>query len=583
MLESVRLRYAVESSHGMLRSLAVRLRSGKGIRHIVAVVGLPRSGTTLITSILGSHPAAVACFEPWNQNKDDAPGPEMSPEQLLEHFGIEYSRKTRVLVVKETSVSFQALLWLRRFLQHNSTSRQIHTAWIVRSYRHNYLSLMDTGREQWGNSGFALTPETYERYVKRARQSTAALANLCTGYPGVLFSYERLASAPEVSCRAICAGMGLRFDPQMLEYPQRMPIDHVHGDVGLATQPQPVSRGQVDAREAQWESLKAELSAGEIDAARLRLDAFWERVTDSDCISDDERPALFASLGLATRMPPHFTSSAWDLRRALHRREDFKDLVQKHRRIVEPRKIEAQARMVARQGFEWEGVWARPSELSSTEGAYREGYVYRDLNSRQRAILSELREDLRQKERRADEVSIYAPEYLSGFAGYCRENFANFHGSEYFDSPLRRKRYPGVPAEDLTALSLANESMHYVLVNDVFEHLPDIGVALREIYRILKPGGTLLSTFPFAFKEDEGLLRARLGESGEVEHLMEPEFHGDPVNKRGVLVFRIPGWHILDDCRAAGFTRPAMIFLCKPSEGILSSVIAGVFILKASK
>jgi hypothetical protein len=47
-------------------------------------------------------------------------------------------------------------------------------------------------------------------------------------------------------------------------------------------------------------------------------------------------------------------------------------------------------------------------------------------------------------------------------------------------------------------------------------------------------------------------------------------------------VFRVPGWDILQECKDAGFAEASMIFICKPSAGIISDNVAGVFVLKAT-
>ena len=51
---------------------------------------------------------------------------------------------------------------------------------------------------------------------------------------------------------------------------------------------------------------------------------------------------------------------------------------------------------------------------------------------------------------------------------------------------------------DITDIPVDPESFDAVLCVEVLEHLPDPVAALRELARVLKPGGTLLVTAPFA-------------------------------------------------------------------------------------
>jgi SAM-dependent methyltransferase len=113
--------------------------------------------------------------------------------------------------------------------------------------------------------------------------------------------------------------------------------------------------------------------------------------------------------------------------------------------------------------------------------------------------------------------------------------------------------------EDLTALSFADRSLHHILTFDVLEHIPDYRQALRECFRVLKPGGKLLISVPFNFSR-ETEVRARIV-NGEIEHLLDPIYHGDPLHGQGILCFHHFGMDFLDeltqvgfvDCKTAGF------------------------------
>lgn len=49
---------------------------------------------------------------------------------------------------------------------------------------------------------------------------------------------------------------------------------------------------------------------------------------------------------------------------------------------------------------------------------------------------------------------------------------------------------------DATAIALEDESCEVVICSEVLEHIAEDGVAVREMYRILKPGGHLVLTVP---------------------------------------------------------------------------------------
>lgn len=216
-----------------------------------------------------------------------------------------------------------------------------------------------------------------------------------------------------------------------------------------------------------------------------------------------------------------------------------------------------------------------PSEIGIVGDNYRETLVCSGLQSRVRAVCDLLDRHL---PGRPSTARLYAPEAVTPFARLMSDLFPGFVGSEYLaDAPASvRAAHPGVRHEDLAALSFADSTFDAVMVNDVFEHLPHLRTSLGELARVLKPGGVLLSTQPFACMDEIGQVRARMVD-GKIEHLLPPQFHSDPVRpEAGTLVFQIPGWDLLSWCREAGFRLAHMIYVVSARRGI-----PGVHVLRA--
>ena len=219
--------------------------------------------------------------------------------------------------------------------------------------------------------------------------------------------------------------------------------------------------------------------------------------------------------------------------------------------------------------------------MDASSDNYRESFLHAGLNSRKRAVLAELHRQLRIRQMNEQAARVYAPEAFGGFADYLSATFPLFRGSEYIPDADQQQKLAPIEHQDLAELGYVDRSFDYVLVNDIFEHVPRLQPVLSEISRVLAPQGVLLATFPFAIKSEEHVVKALLLDDGSIDYLAEPEYHEDPVDEQGVLVFQLPGWNILRECEVLGFAQASMVFLSSPARGILDGNISGIMVLKA--
>ena len=189
------------------------------------------------------------------------------------------------------------------------------------------------------------------------------------------------------------------------------------------------------------------------------------------------------------------------------------------------------------------------------------------LNARTRAAIHVLTMKLRMPRT----ARIYLMEQRSFLYEWLKQRFPNLEGSEFLgDKTALGASWHGIRNEDATQLTFSDRSFDYVLSFDVLEHVPEYQRAFKEAYRCLTDGGTFLFTAPFVRDSETTIERARVGDSGEIEHLLEPEFRGDPLNPEGgILCFQHFGWDIIDTLKAAGFAEVRGHFLWSRRLGYL--------------
>ena len=152
---------------------------------------------------------------------------------------------------------------------------------------------------------------------------------------------------------------------------------------------------------------------------------------------------------------------------------------------------------------------------------------------------------------------------LSKMSGYiCSEYF----GGQYTSGDRVRDKMH----QDLMSLSFEDQSIDIVVSSDVFEHILDPYRAHKEVHRVLRPGGRHVFTVPFLQTEFLDQQRTLVDFRGNIVHLAEPIYHGDPVREEGALVHRIFGLEMLVNLGKIGF-KTNMYKLYKPSAGIVGS------------
>jgi len=225
------------------------------------------------------------------------------------------------------------------------------------------------------------------------------------------------------------------------------------------------------------------------------------------------------------------------------------------------------------------GVQIEPRWIQISRDNLRESLLAGGCLSRHRAITRVL-EHVGESLASLRDKHIYLPETSTGFVAWLRRHhIRNLEVSDFLqDAEI-------VPAgvgnhQHLCALTYPSHRFDLVICNDVFEHVYDLPRALEEVYRVLRPGGRLLATFPMAFGQQENIIKAEFRGTHQAALFRgEPEYHGDPIRPtRGSLVYQIPGWQILDLASTIGFSAVMIHLVSSWKCGVLGGDLPGVLV-----
>jgi SAM-dependent methyltransferase len=109
----------------------------------------------------------------------------------------------------------------------------------------------------------------------------------------------------------------------------------------------------------------------------------------------------------------------------------------------------------------------------------------------------------------------------------------------------------GIHSEDLTHLTYASECFDLVLASETLEHVPDLGAALREIHRVLAPGGRHVFTVPLLPGVPRTFARSIILPDGSIQDRAPRIAH--PGGDWGYPVFTEFGADLPEILEATGF------------------------------
>ncbi len=127
-----------------------------------------------------------------------------------------------------------------------------------------------------------------------------------------------------------------------------------------------------------------------------------------------------------------------------------------------------------------------------------------------------------------------------------KRNCRNYSTSQFFSNDGLGTLVSGFRNEDLEKLTFPDNSFDLFITSDVMEHVYEPDKAFSEIYRVLKPGGAHIFSVPLINKHQKTKRWATKGKDGEPVFLYEPEWHGNPIDKKGSPVTFHWGYDIVN-------------------------------------
>ena len=225
------------------------------VSQVIGLAALPRSGTTLLTSILGVHSRICPIYEPWNATKEK--GSIQDHANLQEFIDQAHPKlgSRDVLLVKETTTQPRFLQNLEFLLGSAAESCAVDLIVLIRTPLHVFTSEIQARREWWGHDGLQVSKDEFGLWAGKTLRNLRLLDGVAETFNALLVSYEAMVGRPEL-IGTLMTELNLPLESQQLEYEKHVDRKLVRGDIGLARNPKPISSESISKRQEEMASVR---------------------------------------------------------------------------------------------------------------------------------------------------------------------------------------------------------------------------------------------------------------------------------------------------------------------------------------
>jgi|GEM_PF-6145695 len=254
---------------------------GDSVPHVIGLYGLPRSGTTVLTAMIGAHSKAASVYEPWHSKRlghNQTHVADLMP--LVRARG----REITLVCLKETATKSDYLTHLEGLLDDASTVGHAGLIWIVRRPIDTFLSQFAADR-RWRKGTFRPDPRTLRYWAEITYATFCQMGNSLEKYNSRIVFYEHFTAFPEQTLRDLMPLAGLEFEIRQLDYHKTFERRLVRGDRFVIDEARPVTIQVENKYASQIAELKEAYTGNEHLTYILELSGILSQYSDQGVIT----------------------------------------------------------------------------------------------------------------------------------------------------------------------------------------------------------------------------------------------------------------------------------------------------------
>lgn len=163
-------------------------------------------------------------------------------------------------------------------------------------------------------------------------------------------------------------------------------------------------------------------------------------------------------------------------------------------------------------------------------------------------------------------LSIHESSPGSPSSDKMRRECPGYTSSQFFPDTAPGAYKKDIRCENIEALTFKDSHFDLFITQDVLEHVFSPEKALKEIARVIKPGGAHVFSVPWYYWKKT--VRRATHNNGGILHHLPAEYHGNPIDEKGSLVVSEMGSEFLDHIRTVSGLTTSFVRIRDRSLGI---------------
>jgi len=202
---------------------------------VTIVLGLPRSGLTLLTSLIGANSNITEWYLPFSTRKGLGIKEFVSIDVMKDEFKKAFPNDDykENWIISESTADSENIQWLLRGLEELHNEAQVKVIWINRDINHTFLSLKDASKKYWGADFEKITEDDYTNYIHFAKNSYKNIIEVLLKFENRLVNFESLTKSTVDNLKELMNFIGISYEENQLDYMDKIHTNRIAGDPGF--------------------------------------------------------------------------------------------------------------------------------------------------------------------------------------------------------------------------------------------------------------------------------------------------------------------------------------------------------------